>query len=85
MHKLYSILFLLPAVVTPAVAQSYTFKLRDTFIGKNFLDGFKWETFDDPTHGRVNYVDQATSLKNNYTYGLFFSFSISHLLIRSVR
>lgn len=48
---------------------SQTFQLKDQFIGKDFLTGFKWETMDDPTHGRVNYVDQPTALQKNLTVG----------------
>lgn len=52
-----------------APAFSQTFQLKDQFVGKDFLTGFKWETFDDPTHGRVNYVDQPTALQKNLTVG----------------
>lgn len=38
-------------------------------MGSTFLEGFRWETFDDPSGGYVNYVDQPTALKNNLTYG----------------
>lgn len=52
------------------VPSSYAhFHIADTYIGEDFLDGFKWETFDDPTHGRVNFVDQQTALNTNLSYG----------------
>ncbi|KAL7411712.1 hypothetical protein BDY24DRAFT_416933 [Mrakia frigida] len=43
--------------------------IQDAFIGNSFLDGFCFQSFDDPTHGRVNYVDQTTTAAaNNLTY-----------------
>ncbi|KAH8119293.1 2 beta-glucans in both donor and acceptor sites of Gh16 Laminarinase 16a [Phellopilus nigrolimitatus] len=44
------------------------FNLQDNFVGKSFLSGWNWETMNDPTHGRVNYVSQATALQKNLTY-----------------
>ena len=63
--------FSLCAVLTAfsSSAASTTFVLKDKFIGNDFYSGFQWETFDDPTHGRVNYVDQNTSKNNNLTQG----------------
>ncbi|KAG7444339.1 uncharacterized protein BT62DRAFT_981620 [Guyanagaster necrorhizus] len=42
-----------------------TFKLTDVFRGSDFFDRFRWETFDDPTHGRVNCIDKNTAEANN--------------------
>jgi hypothetical protein len=55
---------------TPAVASNLHF-LRDTYIGHDFLDTsrWEWETLDDPTHGRVNYVNQSTAIALNLTEG----------------
>jgi len=39
-----------------------SFSLQDNVVGKDFLTFFYWETEDDPTHGRVNYVDQGAAL-----------------------
>lgn len=44
-----------------------TFVLKDKYVGYDFFGAFQWETFDDPTHGRVNYVDLQTAQKNNLT------------------
>ncbi|KAJ8590237.1 glycoside hydrolase family 16 protein [Rhizopogon salebrosus TDB-379] len=49
-------------------AQSIAYRLNTSHIGYDFLDTFVWETEDDPTHGRVNYVDKATSLSENLTF-----------------
>lgn len=50
---------------------STTFVLKDQYIGNDFYSGWQWETADDPTHGRVNYVDQGTAVARNLTYGKF--------------
>ncbi|KIP10918.1 glycoside hydrolase family 16 protein [Phlebiopsis gigantea 11061_1 CR5-6] len=43
------------------------FVLQDKFVGNDFYSGFQFETDDDPTHGRVNYVDMHTAINNNLT------------------
>ncbi|KAI0087574.1 putative laminarinase [Irpex rosettiformis] len=45
-----------------------TYSISDTYIGSSFLSGFVHEAIADPTHGRVNYVDQATAVAQNLTY-----------------
>ena len=57
------------ALALTASASSTTFVLKDKYIGYDFYSGFQWETFDDPTHGRVNYVDRQTGLAENLTFG----------------
>ena len=57
-------------VVAPFVNAGSLFNIQDTYIGNGFLNGFNWNTFDDPTHGRVNYVDQPTALLSNLTWGM---------------
>ena len=59
-------LLLVAALATSTLATNYC--LTDEFIGKDFLVGFEHEAIDDPTHGRVTYVDEATALKQNLTY-----------------
>jgi hypothetical protein len=54
------------ALASTAMAEVWT--LKDTFVGPSFLTEFTHETIDDPTHGRVDYVDQATALANNLTF-----------------
>jgi hypothetical protein len=46
------------------------FQLADKYIGHDFLNWFNWETFDDPTHGQVNFVDQQTALQSNLSFGM---------------
>lgn len=62
-------LLCLVSALTPLLAVSVQFTLQDTYRGNDFYSGWKWETFDDPTHGRVNYVDQGYGIANNLTYG----------------
>ncbi|KAG2079230.1 glycoside hydrolase family 16 protein [Suillus decipiens] len=47
---------------------SLTYTLIVSHVGYDFLGNFSWETADDPTNGRVNYVDKATALKDNLTF-----------------
>jgi len=56
----------IPASDAASAAASYT--MADEFVGEGFLKGFQWETIDDPTHGRVNFVDQPTALSSNLTF-----------------
>ncbi|KAG5645194.1 hypothetical protein DXG03_006712 [Asterophora parasitica] len=55
------------------LALSYTtvtraYCIKDTFMGSNFFDNWRWETIDDPTHGRVNYVDKWAAQAANLSY-----------------
>ncbi|CAE6434589.1 unnamed protein product [Rhizoctonia solani] len=51
-----------------SVARAATYSISDTFVGSSFLNGFTHEAIADPTHGRVNYVDQSTAQRLNLTY-----------------
>ena len=64
----YAYPLLCAALVTLVPIVSAHYSLKDTYIGNDFYSGFQWETFDDPTHGRVNYVDQGTAVAKNLTY-----------------
>ncbi|KAL8640477.1 MAG: hypothetical protein Q9228_002604 [Teloschistes exilis] len=37
------------------------YSVKDDYSGENFFNMFNFDTFDDPTHGYVNFVDQATA------------------------
>ncbi|KAI4197454.1 MAG: hypothetical protein LQ350_005893 [Teloschistes chrysophthalmus] len=37
------------------------YSVKDEYSGENFFNMFNFDTFDDPTHGYVNFVDQATA------------------------
>ncbi|KAG9867027.1 glycoside hydrolase family 16 protein, partial [Aureobasidium melanogenum] len=40
------------------------YSLQDTYAGSNFYEGFNFFTDSDPTHGFVQYVDQATAISS---------------------
>ncbi|KAF8264590.1 concanavalin A-like lectin/glucanase domain-containing protein [Lactarius quietus] len=61
----YAILATLLSLTLCARADFY---LKDEWIGDGFFQGWNWETIDDPTHGRVNYVDQSDAKMKNLTY-----------------
>ncbi|KAG8697450.1 hypothetical protein FRC09_007865 [Ceratobasidium sp. 395] len=67
-------LSLAAATAAASLAQAATYSVSDTFIGSSFLTGFSHESIADPTHGRVNYVDQATAQRLNLTYASSNSF-----------
>jgi hypothetical protein len=54
------------------------FVLKDSWKGHEFLEGWNWETFDDPTHGRVNYVTRDSALALNLTYSTALPWAIAH-------
>ncbi|KAI0769731.1 concanavalin A-like lectin/glucanase domain-containing protein [Trametes elegans] len=56
----------LACLLVPHARAGYT--LADEYIGQGFLNGFVWETEDDLTHGRVNYISQAEALQKNLTF-----------------
>jgi len=43
---------------------SYT--LTDNYVPNNFFNNFNFDTFDDPTHGYVNYVSESTASSKGY-------------------
>ncbi|KAL6305235.1 concanavalin A-like lectin/glucanase domain-containing protein [Sparassis latifolia] len=61
----YAILCLVSGLM-PTV--SGHFALADTYAGRDFFDSWTWETMDDPTNGRVNYVDQNTAVSSNLSF-----------------
>ncbi|WVF66054.1 hypothetical protein IAT40_000792 [Kwoniella sp. CBS 6097] len=59
-------------IFQPVLSATYT--LSRSWSGEAFYNDFEWQTFDDPTHGRVNYVDQDTAKAQNLSWagdGLF--------------
>ncbi|KAG1731523.1 glycoside hydrolase family 16 protein [Suillus paluster] len=69
--RLATLAFALASLVminAQSLLPTLTYTLIASHVGYDFLGNFSWETEEDPTHGRVNYVDQATALKNNLTF-----------------
>ncbi|KAL4068802.1 glycoside hydrolase family 16 protein [Scleroderma yunnanense] len=56
-----------PLAVSVAIAifagtvSADTYSLTSKLVGQGFLNAFNWQAIVDPTHGRVNYVTQATA------------------------
>lgn len=48
---------------------SASFYLQEKWVGNDFFSDWNWETENDPTHGRVNYVSQADAIAKNLAYG----------------
>ncbi|KAG8994753.1 hypothetical protein FRB94_012586 [Tulasnella sp. JGI-2019a] len=59
---------LISALVSTATATLPIYTLTDNFVGPSFLSGFNWEAIPDPTHGAVNYTDQAFAIQQNLTF-----------------
>ena len=60
----------LAALLSLTSCAKANFYLQDEYIGEDFFHkDWKWETMDDPTHGRVNYVDKGEAQSKNLTYG----------------
>jgi hypothetical protein len=53
----------IPTPASPVPGSSAKYTLIEEFSGPQFFDRFHFETFDDPTHGYVNYVDHATAVQ----------------------
>ncbi|KAF9469590.1 laminarinase [Collybia nuda] len=60
------------SLVGPAI--SATYPISDTVIGSAFYSAFNFQAIGDPTHGRVNYVNQATAQSQNLTFASSDSF-----------
>ncbi|KAL8726624.1 MAG: hypothetical protein Q9181_005973, partial [Wetmoreana brouardii] len=63
------------------------YSVKDEYSGESFFDMFNFDTFDDPTHGYVNYVDQATAQSQdlyNVSNGQV-TFGVDHANIASGR
>lgn len=67
------ILTLAPSFFSKVTASedTHVYFIKDTYCGEDFLHSWNWETANDPTHGRVNYLDRDTALNTNLTYGAF--------------
>ncbi|CAE7052049.1 unnamed protein product, partial [Rhizoctonia solani] len=57
-----------PILSGPYASPPRSFERQQEITGSGFYDAFNFETFNDPTHGRVNYVDQNYSQEKNLTF-----------------
>ncbi|EJF56379.1 2 beta-glucanase [Dichomitus squalens LYAD-421 SS1] len=65
---MYALLSLLILASLGVNAFGATYSQSDSHTGTGFLKSFTHEAISDPTHGRVNYVDQSTALAKNLTF-----------------
>ncbi|KAF8901352.1 glycoside hydrolase family 16 protein [Gymnopilus junonius] len=72
--RLCRVLFPTTLVLLSAFPVNAVYFLRENIFGPLFYTHFVWEAIDDPTHGRVNYVDQWTSITQDLTYASFDTF-----------
>jgi hypothetical protein len=63
------IIFTALTLISLPLVASGQFALKDEYRGRDFYDRWNWETFDDPTHGRVDYISRETSQSRNLSYG----------------
>ncbi|PCH36174.1 glycoside hydrolase family 16 protein [Wolfiporia cocos MD-104 SS10] len=56
----------LVSVLIPAASTQFT--LADVYVGNDFFNGWSWQTINDPTNGRVNYVSQGVARGMNLSY-----------------
>ncbi len=67
MRLVYAFLVALSLPVTQCTIES--FQLKDEWVGDRSFWDWNWETEDDPTHGRVNFVSQTEAIMKNLSYG----------------
>jgi hypothetical protein len=48
-------------ILDSSQASNSSYRLKQSYQGSNFFDGFYFFTSPDPTHGFVNYVDRPTA------------------------
>ncbi|KAJ7227882.1 glycoside hydrolase family 16 protein, partial [Mycena haematopus] len=53
---------------TISSALAGTYSRSERIVGTGFYNSFNFEAISDPTHGRVNYVSEATAKSQNLTF-----------------
>jgi len=72
-HLPLSSFLVLALSLTHVVGSASTcYKRELSVVGSDFFEEFNWESNDDPTHGRVNYLTMDEARDKNLTYGLSF-------------
>ena len=62
--------FALALSLTRIVSSRFTLYTRElSIVGPDFFEEFNWESENDPTHGRVNYLTLEEARARNLTYG----------------
>ncbi|KAJ7648634.1 glycoside hydrolase family 16 protein [Mycena polygramma] len=66
MMKTVSAFLTLTSTVSTVLGASYS--RSENIVGQGFYNAFNFEAIPDPTHGHVNYVNQATAQAQNLTF-----------------
>jgi len=70
-HLSFHSSFALALSLTRSVSSGFTWYKRElSIVGSDFFEQFNWESENDPTHGRVNYLGLVEARAKNLTYGL---------------
>jgi len=70
-HLSFSSFLVLALSLTPTVSSASTGYRRElSIVGSDFFEQFNWESENDPTHGRVNYLTLEQAKAKNLSYGL---------------
>jgi len=64
-----SILVLALSLTCTAASASVRYRRELSIVGSDFFDEFNWESKNDPTHGRVNYLTLEQARAKNLSYG----------------
>ena len=69
-HLSFCSSFALALSLTRTASSGFTWYIRElSIVGSDFFEQFKWESKNDPTHGRVNYLVLEEARAKNLTYG----------------
>ena len=69
-HLSLSSTFALALSLARTVSSGFTRYTRElSIVGPDFFEQFNWESENDPTHGRVNYLTLEEARAKNLTYG----------------
>ena len=64
-----SILVLALSLTCIADSASVRYRRELSIVGSDFFKEFNWESKNDPTHGRVNYLTLEQARAKNLSYG----------------
>jgi len=64
-----SILVLVFSLTCTAGSGPTRYRRELSIVGSDFFEEFNWESKNDPTHGRVNYLTLEQARAKNLSYG----------------
>lgn len=68
-HLSFSSLVLTLSLTHTVSSWSTRYKRELSIVGSDFFEEFDWDSENDPTHGRVNYLTLDQAKAKNLTYG----------------